>query len=194
MKILFITGFFILLSCKQPKIKVITYKEAIEACRYKREKIKEKYPDNELISIRPDCLLGAKLPDLEMEDMEGHIITTSSMKGKKNIINFWFITCPPCIQEMPWLNQIKENLGAKHINYIAISRDSRKDAEEFLRESEFNFTIIPDGRRLFEAVFDHMWGYPFTIFTDEELTITHIARTTSSEEALREEIMPFLKD
>ncbi len=194
MSIRLLIGILIIMGCKEPQLQSIAYKEAIEGCKYKREQIKKKYPNNELIRVRPDCLIGAQLPDVKIKGMEGKIITTEFLKGKKNIINFWFITCPPCIKEMPWLNKIQSELGEEKINYIAISRDSKKDTEEFLEETAFNFTIIPDGRTLIEDNFDHMWGYPFTIITDENLIIKHISQGKPTEEELRSELLPFLKD
>ncbi|MBC8111723.1 MAG: redoxin domain-containing protein [Verrucomicrobia bacterium] len=45
--------------------------------------------------------LNKPLPDFELKDMNGKIISSKDLKGKFVHINFWSVTCVPCIQEFP---------------------------------------------------------------------------------------------
>jgi hypothetical protein len=38
---------------------------------------------------------------LQLEDTSGRIFNTSSLVGKTIYVDFWFISCPPCLKEIP---------------------------------------------------------------------------------------------
>lgn len=45
--------------------------------------------------------------NLSFTDKDGETVSLSSLKGKVVFINFWATWCPPCIQEMPTINELK---------------------------------------------------------------------------------------
>ncbi len=45
--------------------------------------------------------------NLSFTDKDGETVYLSSLKGKVVFINFWATWCPPCIQEMPTINELK---------------------------------------------------------------------------------------
>ena len=171
-----------------------SYEEAIKECHHKMEVIQKKYPNNRLFAVRPECIKGAILPPIELSDLTGKIYDLDSLRGKWSVINFWFTTCPPCIKEMPWFNNIREDLGDEKIQYIAISRDGEAKTKEFLDGHRFSFEIIPDGKDIIESTFGNKWGYPLTIIVDPELIIVHAFTGANSEEELRNNIIPYIND
>lgn len=48
-----------------------------------------------------------------------------------------------------------------------MGKDPLDAIDDFLKEHPFHFTIIPNATVLVNDVFQLMWGYPFTIITDE---------------------------
>ena len=44
-------------------------------------------------------------------------IRTKDLKGKINVINFWFMKCAPCIAEIPALNTLVKKYKGKDINF-----------------------------------------------------------------------------
>lgn len=47
-------------------------------------------------------------PDFTLKDKDGRPWTLSEHRGKTVVINFWSITCPPCVEEMPSLIELEE--------------------------------------------------------------------------------------
>ena len=88
---------------------------------------------------------GKELPNYKFEDMEGRIYTNQNTKGNILVVKCWFLDCPPCVREIPALNQLKrEYSNRKDILFVSLCWDSKKDVEKFLKTTEFNYAIVPD--------------------------------------------------
>lgn len=46
------------------------------------------------------------IPDIQFKDANGSIIALSALKPKVVFINYWATWCPPCIAEMPKVNDL----------------------------------------------------------------------------------------
>ena len=44
--------------------------------------------------------------DFNATDLEGNEYSLSNLKGKIRVLNFWFTTCKPCVEEIPALNEL----------------------------------------------------------------------------------------
>ena len=54
---------------------------------------------------------GDRAPDFSIRADNGKIITAKDFGGKLLLLNFWATWCPPCISEVPALNQLQRALG-----------------------------------------------------------------------------------
>ena len=165
-------GLFIFNSCGLRKE---TYQERASKCFDAAEKIEIDIEGKKGISLignnEPSCILGVPLPEFEMADIDNNLIRTKDLKGKINIINFWFKACAPCVAEIPDLNILFKKHKSKDINFFAITSDSTSETVGFLQKHPFDFTIIPNGNDLFRKKFQLIWGMPFTIITDKKNVI-----------------------
>ena len=103
-----------------------------------------------------------KLPTLTT--LNNKKINVTNLKGKPTLINFWFTTCIPCIEEMPILNQIKEQLKDS-VNFIAITYESSEKVRTFLQKHKFNFTQITNAGKYIESM--SIATFPLNIFLDK---------------------------
>lgn len=79
-------------------------------------------------------------PDFELSDREGNTWRLSDHRGQVVVMNFWSITCPPCIEEMPTLETLAElTEGMDDVELVAVSTDAGWDAVS---------TILPRQPRL----------------------------------------------
>ncbi len=54
------------------------------------------------------AILPAADFNLQLKDKNGFIISLADLKGKVIFLNFWATWCPPCIAEMPGINNIHD--------------------------------------------------------------------------------------
>ena len=90
---------------------------------------------------------GEKFKGEKITDMVGNKFDLKTLSDKIYVINFWFINCPPCKQEIPDLNKIVEKYkDNKNVVFLAIALDNRSDLKKFLSTMPFNYNIVDDGR------------------------------------------------
>lgn len=93
-------------------------------------------------------LLGTTINELSLTDMEGKTHTLESLKGKIIVLDFWFVNCGACIEDMPELNKMREEYGTDDVAWFGITFDKKEKVEKFSQKVKFDFTLIPDGRHL----------------------------------------------
>jgi thiol-disulfide isomerase/thioredoxin len=94
-------------------------------------------------------ITGAKMARFSGTDINGKDVDLDELLGKTVVINFWFIGCPPCRQEIPELNKI----AAAYANdpdvvFIAIALDQKSEIKDFLKTNPYNYHIIGNGREI----------------------------------------------
>ncbi len=99
----------------------------------------------------PYHYLGDRLaaPDFELPDRHGRLWRLSEHRGKVVLLNFWSITCPPCVKEMPSLLQLAQQWRERglDVEVVAISTDAGWDAVRQLFPEEPALTVLFDPER-----------------------------------------------
>ncbi|MFD0798012.1 TlpA family protein disulfide reductase [Maribacter chungangensis] len=113
------------------------------------------------------------LPKFILSDLEGNMISSESLKGKPTVINLWFTTCAPCIEEMPLLNEIESNYEQK-VNFVAVTFQDISTIKSFLRKKPFNFFHLVDSEEYLKTF--GLFGYPKTLILDKNLKILQIEK------------------
>ncbi len=95
--------------------------------------------------------LGRPAPDFTVED-GGRSLQLSTYRGKVVVLNFWATWCPPCIEEIPSLNQLQRQMP--QLVVLGVSVDQDGDAyRQFLVEHRIDFTTIRDPQRHSNALY-----------------------------------------
>ena len=114
----------------------------------------------------PSFKIGQKLVNFSARDIKGNKIKLNELNGKVVVLNFWFIGCPPCMQEIPELNKIVDKYANNpNVVFLAIGLDGRYDIKQFLKTNPYNFDIIDDGR--YYANLYNVTLYPTTVILDK---------------------------
>lgn len=93
-------------------------------------------------SVRKD--LGLSSYQLLVEDLQGRELSMAEFKGKVVFVNFWATWCPPCVAEMPDINDLYEGLDIpqEQVVFMMVSVDEDKERiGKFLGRRDFSFPV-----------------------------------------------------
>ena len=94
---------------------------------------------------------GRVAPDLSGVNSGGEPMRLSDHKGKLVVVNYFATWCPPCIAEIPDLEELQKEFAPRGVVFIAISMDrtgERPDMtreqvlEAFLKQHAFTWPIL----------------------------------------------------
>ena len=81
--------------------------------------------------------------NITFRDLKGQTINTADLKGKTIFINFWATWCPPCIAEMPSVNQLYARFkNNEDIVFIIVDVDNDyTKALAFMQKHQFSLPM-----------------------------------------------------
>jgi cytochrome c-type biogenesis protein len=82
----------------------------------------------------------ASAPDVTFQDLQGHQVSLSSMRGKMVLVNFWATWCEPCRVEIPWMIDFQHKYGGKGFTMlgVAMDDDGKKVVDPFVQKTQFD--------------------------------------------------------
>jgi cytochrome c biogenesis protein CcmG/thiol:disulfide interchange protein DsbE len=88
---------------------------------------------------------GDTAPKFSVKTDSGKTISRSDFGGKLLVLNFWATWCPPCIEELPSLNQFARTFGPQGVVVLGISVDSNEKVyRQFLERRPVAFETFRD--------------------------------------------------
>ena len=72
---------------------------------------------------------GQKAPALVVTDLQGHKFDLQAQQGKTVVVTLWASWCPPCLEEIPVLNDFYRKYHSKGIEVLALSLDRPQDRD-----------------------------------------------------------------
>lgn len=88
---------------------------------------------------------GTEPESFSARTIAGKKVDLGRLKGKVVVLNFWFVNCPPCRQEIPELNQITREFANKEVVFLGIALDDQSQLEEFIKSIPFDYQLIASG-------------------------------------------------
>ncbi len=88
---------------------------------------------------------GEPAPDFTLPDLDGNLVTLSDFRGKAVIIDFWATWCPPCIFQVPELNQFwkaHKDSGDVMVLGVAVDVEGAEVVAPWVAEQGVEYTIV----------------------------------------------------
>lgn len=131
------------------------------------------------LSVRPDS--GQELPALGFASLEGRTVQLAEFKGKPTVVNLWATWCPPCVREMPVLQQAQ--LDQPGVNFVFVNQGESADkVGAWLQARKLPVrNMLMDGNGQTAAAFKQR-ALPMTLFFDAkgQLVSTRIGELSSA--------------
>ena len=88
--------------------------------------------------------IGRAAPDFTVRDSE-HAVTLSQLKGQVVVLNFWATWCAPCVEEVPSLVRMQQQMKARGVTVVAVSVDAdESNYRRFVRDHSVNLLTVRD--------------------------------------------------
>ena len=117
---------------------------------------------------------------------QGTTLPMKSMAGKPLLLNFWATWCPPCVEELPLLNDFYLKNKAKGWQVLGLAVDKLQPVQAFLQKSPLEFPVGMAGlagTELTRSMGNPAGGLPFTVILGADGSMLHrkMGRVTPEE-------------
>lgn len=109
------------------------------------------------------------LPDLRLPTLDGRALSSSTWAGKVLVLNFWATWCPPCLREMPLLDEWQQTYGNQGLQIVGIAIDRAEEVADYLEDNAVSYPILignRDSAELSRKLGNRTGGLPFTVGFD----------------------------
>lgn len=137
---------------------------------------------------------GAPAPQVDLDMFDGSTRSLSDLYGDRPlIVNFWASWCPPCVTEMPDIEQVHQQLGGQ-VDFLGINtQDGEEEARRLVGETGVTYPLAWDREgEIFETF--GVFGMPSTFFISRDGRVVGRHTGLLTEETLRQKIDELLLD
>jgi len=131
------------------------------------------------------------VPPFTITDVDGRSMSSSSLRGKVVLVNFWATWCPPCRAEIPDLVKLQERYRDKLV-ILGVSEDEipPEQVKAFAANMKVNYVeamTTPELRKIFRGVS----ALPTTFVIDREgkLVRKHVGLLSAPETELETQVL-----
>ena len=84
-------------------------------------------------------------PDLRLPDLAGKMRDLKDYRGKIVLLNFWATWCPPCIKEIPSLNNLQQRFSKDEFVVLSVDvGEELKEIKTFLEHVPADYPVLVD--------------------------------------------------
>ena len=140
-------------------------------------------------------LIPSRAPDIHLNFINGQTINVHSYKGKPLLVTFWSITCTFCLEEIPALTKLYNELNPHgfEIIGIAMSYDPPNRVVELSKKRKIPYSIALDINSDAEMAFGRIRATPTNFLIDADGKIVQRNIGTLNIKQLRSKIKKLLQ-
>ena len=98
---------------------------------------------------KPSIKQGMLAPNFTFPDLDGKKVSLSDYRGRVVFLNIWATWCPPCVEEMPSIEKLHNQIKDDSFKILAVSIDStgREAVVPFMKKLDLTFPVLlnPEG-------------------------------------------------
>ena len=97
------------------------------------------------------------------------MVALERFKGQPLVVNFWASWCPPCVEEMPDLDELAQTLP--QVQFIGLAVDTQRNVRKFQEKVSVSYPLLVVGHEGIEwmkALGNSQAGVPYTLILDED--------------------------
>ncbi|MFK7812950.1 MAG: TlpA family protein disulfide reductase [Maribacter sp.] len=76
----------------------------------------------------------------KLSSIDNESLNFEDLEGKVVLLNYWATWCPPCVAEMPSLQELHDDYGKK-VAFVFVAHDKREKVKNFLTKNQFDLPV-----------------------------------------------------
>ena len=77
--------------------------------------------------------------------IDGSRLDSGDLEGRVTLLNFWATWCPPCVEELPSLNRLRDRYAQHDLQVVSIDfRETPDEMKAFLQRTPVTFPVLMD--------------------------------------------------
>jgi len=112
---------------------------------------------------------GLPAPNFSLPDLDGKMVSLSDYRGKVVLLNIWATWCPPCVEEMPSMEKLYQELQGEGLEILAVSIDESgaQDVLPFMQKHKLSFPALTDTKGTIKGLYQ-IAGVPESFIIDKD--------------------------
>lgn len=113
---------------------------------------------------------------LQWATPDGGLLPVRSFQGKPLLLNFWATWCPPCVEELPLINDFYRLNKANGWQVLGLAVDQPRPVQAFLEKMPLDFPVAmagAAGAELGRALGNVTGGLPFSVVLAADGVVSH---------------------
>ena len=109
---------------------------------------------------------GNVIEKFNFKDLNGNTYTLESLKGKVVVLNFWFASCKPCIEEVDKLNALVKKYAKSNVVFLSPTFENADICKRFITKYGLNTIVCPNQKTYAKQL--ELIYYPTNIVLDKD--------------------------
>jgi peroxiredoxin len=112
---------------------------------------------------------GLRAPNFSLPGLDGRMVSLTDYKGKVVLLNIWATWCPPCVEEMPSMEKLYQELKGEGFKILAVSIDESgvQDVLPFMKKHKLSFPALIDSKGTLKELYQTT-GVPESFIIDKD--------------------------
>lgn len=109
-----------------------------------------------------------RAPGFELANLQGETVSLDDFRGRPVLLNFWTLSCPYCLDEMPYFQAIHEKYGSGPNGLAVVTinlRNAAGSVTSFIHNGNYTFETLLDTTSRVGSLYG-VRGVPVTVFID----------------------------
>jgi thiol-disulfide isomerase/thioredoxin len=117
---------------------------------------------------------GAMVPMFSGRYYSGDTMDLANLNGKLYLIDFWYRSCAPCLQAMPFIQHMHDKYKSNGLRVLGVNSNDRNDSifKKFVTFKEFSYPIVFVNKAVDKSY--KVSGYPTMYLVDKNYKIVHV--------------------
>jgi len=112
---------------------------------------------------------GAPAPNFTLPDLKGKMVSLADYKDQVVLLNIWATWCRPCVEEMPSMEKLHQELKGEKFVILAVSIDEAgvKAVRPFMKKHKLTFPALIDSAGTINSLYQTS-GVPESFIIDKQ--------------------------